>query len=58
MSIVPDSVHLHLAGILFPELDQADFTGPFEVLSRIPNSTFHILGKSKQAYSVCTRTSV
>ena len=40
MSIVPDSVHLHLGGIVFPELDQADFTGPFEVLSRIPNSTF------------------
>ena len=48
MSIVPDSVHLHIGGILFPELDQADFTGPFEVLSRIPNSTFHILAKSKQ----------
>jgi cyclohexyl-isocyanide hydratase len=48
MSIVPDIVHLHIGGIIFPELDQADFTGPFEVLSRIPNSTFHILAKSKQ----------
>ncbi|MDB6063892.1 MAG: ThiJ/PfpI domain protein [Pedosphaera sp.] len=28
-------------------MDQADFTGPFEVLSRIPNSTFHILAKTK-----------
>ena len=48
MSVVPDNIHLHIGGILFPELDQADFTGPFEVLSRIPNSTFHILAKSKQ----------
>jgi len=48
MNTVPDSVHLQIGGILFPELDQADFTGPFEVLSRIPNSTFHILAKSKQ----------
>jgi len=48
MNIVPDSVHLQIGGILFPELDQADFTGPFEVLSRIPNSTFHILAKSNQ----------
>jgi cyclohexyl-isocyanide hydratase len=48
MDIVPDSIHLHLGGILFPDLDQADLTGPFEVLSRIPNSTFHILAKAKQ----------
>src|SRR6476620_11415932 len=46
MSLVPDHIHLQIGGLLFPELDQADFTGPFEVLSRIPNSTFHILGKS------------
>src|ERR1051326_4293703 len=46
--LVLDNVHLHIGGIIFPELDQADFTGPFEVLSRIPNSTFHILAKSKQ----------
>jgi cyclohexyl-isocyanide hydratase len=28
-------------------MDQFDLTGPFEVLSRIPNSTFHILWKEK-----------
>lgn len=44
---VADSKHLHMGGILFPNLDQADFTAPFEVLSCVPNSTFHILGKSK-----------
>jgi cyclohexyl-isocyanide hydratase len=48
MSTVPNDVHLHVGGLLFPGLDQADFTGPFEVLSRIPNSTFHILAKSKE----------
>jgi cyclohexyl-isocyanide hydratase len=48
MSPVPDHVPLQIGGLLFPGLDQADFTGPFEVLSRIPNSTFHILAKSKE----------
>jgi len=48
MSVVPNEIHLQIGGILFPELDQADFTGPFEVLSRIPNSTFHILAKTKE----------
>src|SRR5579863_8461366 len=38
--------HLKIGGLLFPRLDQADFTGPFEVLSRISNSTFYVLGKS------------
>ena len=27
-------------------MDQIDLTGPFEVLSRIPNSTYRIFGKS------------
>jgi len=48
MNLVPLQIHLHLGGILFPELDQADFTGPFEVLSRLPNSTFHIVGKTRE----------
>jgi cyclohexyl-isocyanide hydratase len=39
---------LNLGGILFPNLDQADFTGPFEVLSCIPNSAFYVLAKTKQ----------
>ena len=37
--------HLQLGAILFPQMDQADFTGPFEVLSRISDSTFHVLAK-------------
>ena len=39
------STHLHIGAIIYPQIDQADFTGPFEVLSRIPNSTFHVLWK-------------
>jgi cyclohexyl-isocyanide hydratase len=31
--------HLTIGGLIFPGMDQIDFTGPFEVLSRIPNST-------------------
>jgi cyclohexyl-isocyanide hydratase len=32
---------------LFPGMDQADFTGPFEVLSQLPDSTFHVVAKDK-----------
>jgi cyclohexyl-isocyanide hydratase len=39
--------HLHIGAILFPQMDQTDFTGPFEVLSRLPDSTFHVIGKDK-----------
>jgi len=39
------SNHLSIGAIIYPQIDQADFTGPFEVLSRIPNSTFHVLWK-------------
>lgn len=39
--------HLNIGAIVFPRLDQMDFTGPFEVLSRIPNSNFHVLWKQK-----------
>lgn len=36
---------LQIGAIIFPRMDQADLTGPFEVLSRIPGCTFHVLGK-------------
>ena len=38
--------HLHIGAFLFPQIDQADFTGPFEVLSRIPDTTFHVIGRN------------
>jgi cyclohexyl-isocyanide hydratase len=42
------STHLHIGSLIFPEVDQIDFTGPFEVFSRIPNSTYHIIAKQEK----------
>ena len=36
--------HLQIGSLLFEGLDQIDLTGPFEVLSRIPNATYRIYG--------------
>ena len=47
MNDIPEEIHLNIGAIIFPRLDQADFTAPFEVLSRLPNSTFHVLWKEK-----------
>ena len=33
--------------IIFPDLTQLDFTGPLQVLSRLPQSATHIVAKSK-----------
>jgi len=44
--MIPDGVHLHIGSLLFEGVDQIDLTGPFEVLSRIPNSTYRIYGKT------------
>ena len=38
--------HLQVGSLLFEGLDQIDLTGPFEVLSRIPNSTYRLYGKT------------
>ncbi len=46
--MLPDTPPLHIGSLIFPEVDQTDFTGPFEVLSRIPHSTFHVLGKTTE----------
>jgi cyclohexyl-isocyanide hydratase len=32
--------------LVFSQQDQIDFTGPFEVLSRIPNSIVHVISKN------------
>ena len=41
----PDK-HLQIGSLLFEGLDQIDLTGPFEVLSRLPNATYRIYGLS------------
>ena len=42
----PETVHLKIGSLLFDDLDQIDLTGPFEVLSRLPNATHRIYAKS------------
>jgi cyclohexyl-isocyanide hydratase len=44
--MLPPDKHIHIGSILFPGLDQIDLTGPFEVLSAIPNSTLHVAAKT------------
>ena len=39
---------LEIGAVLFPRMDQADFTGPFEVLAQLPQARFHILAKEKK----------
>ena len=42
----PHDTHLHIGSLLFEGIDQIDLTGPFEVLSRLPNSTYRIYAKT------------
>jgi cyclohexyl-isocyanide hydratase len=44
--MIPEDTPLQIGSLLFEGLDQIDLTGPFEVLSRIPNSTYRIYGKT------------
>jgi cyclohexyl-isocyanide hydratase len=44
--MIPHDVHLQIGSLLFEGLDQIDLTGPFEVLSRIPNATYRLYGKT------------
>jgi cyclohexyl-isocyanide hydratase len=38
---------LNIGFVIFPNLTQLDFTGPLQVLSRVPNSAMHIIAKSE-----------
>ncbi|WP_118183876.1 DJ-1/PfpI family protein [Paraburkholderia phosphatilytica] len=44
---IPSDIHLKIGGIIFPNMDQCDFTGPFEALARVPNSSFVTIWKDK-----------
>ena len=44
--MIPHDTHLHIGSLLFEGIDQIDLTGPFEVLSRIPNATYRVYGKT------------
>ncbi len=52
MTNVPHA-HIKIGAIIFPNMDQCDFTGPFEVLSRLPDSTFHVVWKRKEPIRDC-----
>jgi len=45
MSTMAATGPLQVGLLLFPQLDQLDFTGPFEVLSRMPDTSLHLLWK-------------
>jgi cyclohexyl-isocyanide hydratase len=42
----PPDTHLQIGSLLFEGLDQIDLTGPFEVLSRMPNATYRVFAKT------------
>lgn len=44
--MVSDDIHLQIGLLAFEGLDQADLTGPFEVLARVPNATARIYAKT------------
>jgi cyclohexyl-isocyanide hydratase len=40
--------HLNIGFVIFPELTQLDFTGPLQVLARLPDSAMHIVAKTME----------
>jgi cyclohexyl-isocyanide hydratase len=44
--MIPDDTHLMIGALMFEGMDQIDLTGPFEALSRVPNSTYQIYAKT------------
>jgi cyclohexyl-isocyanide hydratase len=47
MNTIPLETHLTIGGLIYPNMDQCDFTGPFEALARVPNSRFLTIWKDK-----------
>ncbi len=43
-----ESESLDIGGVIFADVDQSDFTGPFEVLARLPGARFHVIAKEKR----------
>ncbi|MEH2338812.1 DJ-1/PfpI family protein [Nostoc sp.] len=43
---IPPEQHIQIGALVFPNMDQIDLTGPFAVLSRLPNSSFQLIWKS------------
>jgi cyclohexyl-isocyanide hydratase len=47
--MISHDTHLKIGSLLFEGIEQIDLTGPFEVLSRIPNASYRIYGKTAQS---------
>ena len=43
----PPDTQLQIGSLIFPQIDQIDFTCPFEVFSRIPNASCLIIAKER-----------
>jgi hypothetical protein len=46
MTMIPRDAHLQIGSHLFEGIDQIEMTGPFEVLSRLSNSTYRLYAKT------------
>jgi cyclohexyl-isocyanide hydratase len=46
--MLEESLHLNIGSLLFEDMDQIDLTGPFEVLSRLPNVTHRLYAQTTQ----------
>jgi cyclohexyl-isocyanide hydratase len=44
--VIPDDTPLMIGALMFEGMDQIDLTGPFEALSRVPNSTYQTYAKT------------
>jgi cyclohexyl-isocyanide hydratase len=40
--------HLRIGSVIFDDMDQIDFTGPYEVLAALPNTTYSTYGLSER----------
>ena len=49
MDQIRGSKQLQFGALIFPRVDQIDFTGPFEIFSRLPGAAYHIIAKDKKA---------
>ena len=47
--MIDAGTHLQIGSLLFEGIDQIDLTGPFEVLSRVPNSTYRLYAPTMDA---------
>jgi cyclohexyl-isocyanide hydratase len=44
--VIPHDDHIEIGSLVFEGMDQIDLTGPFEVLSRLPNATHRLYAKT------------